>query len=169
LRCSPLLSWPTLPTPASFRPDLYRRLRGGIVHPRGVNISLCTSLAITIWWSYGLTCALPAPPQMANAANISPFDRGLNRRVCGNKALSSAINLSLWTCFEVKNWWCYGLIYLYTLPPARLKTISLPLVKVHCVVRSSSAFILASTWIDHHWASQQSQLCGPFIEHVPLS
>jgi hypothetical protein len=120
---------------------------------------------VELWAHMRAAC----PPQMANAANISPFDRGLNRRVCGNKALSSDINLSLWTCFEVKNWWCYGLIYLYTLPPARLKTISLPLVKVHCVVRSSSAFILASTWIDHHWASQQSQLCGPFIEHVPLS
>jgi hypothetical protein len=33
-------------------PGLYRRICARIVHLWGVNLSLCTSLAITIWWSY---------------------------------------------------------------------------------------------------------------------
>jgi hypothetical protein len=56
-----------LPTSSSFHRGLYQRICARIVHPMGVNISLCTSLAIKIWWSYGLTYWLPPPPQMAQA------------------------------------------------------------------------------------------------------
>jgi hypothetical protein len=61
LAASPALSSPTLPTPPPFQPGLYRRICARIVLPRGVNLSLWTSLAIKIWWSYRLTCSLPPP------------------------------------------------------------------------------------------------------------
>jgi hypothetical protein len=54
--------WSTLPTRPSFRGGLYRRICASIVHPRAVNLSLWTSLAMKIWWSYGLTCSLLPPP-----------------------------------------------------------------------------------------------------------
>jgi hypothetical protein len=54
-------SWPALPTSPSFHPSLYRRLCGGIVHPKSVTLSLCTSFAIEIWWRYGWKWSLPPP------------------------------------------------------------------------------------------------------------
>jgi hypothetical protein len=51
--------WSTLPTPASSHDGLYRRLCAEILHPMGVNLSLWTSLAIKIWWRYGLRCSPP--------------------------------------------------------------------------------------------------------------
>jgi hypothetical protein len=60
-----------LPTSPSFHRGLYRRICVSILHPRAVNISLWTLLAIKIWWSYGLIYPLRPPLQMVNAAYIS--------------------------------------------------------------------------------------------------
>jgi hypothetical protein len=55
--------WPTLPTSPTFDRGLYRRICASRIHPRTVNVSLWTSLAITNWWSYVLICLLlPRPP-----------------------------------------------------------------------------------------------------------
>jgi hypothetical protein len=70
LLAPPLPSWPSHSISFAFGPGLYRRLCSGIVHLRGINLSLCTSLAIKIWWSYGLTWSL-TPPQITSAAYIS--------------------------------------------------------------------------------------------------
>jgi hypothetical protein len=62
--------WPSHLISLASGPGLYRRVCGGIVHPMGVNLSLCTAPAIKIWWRYGLTWSLtPPPPQMA----ITPY------------------------------------------------------------------------------------------------
>jgi hypothetical protein len=61
--------WPSHFISLAYGPGLYRRLCGGIVHPRSVNLSLWTSLAITIWWRYGVRCS--PPPPMAITLYIS--------------------------------------------------------------------------------------------------
>jgi hypothetical protein len=61
--------WPSHLISLTSYPCLYRRLCGGIVHPRSVNLSLWTSLAVQIWWRYGLRCS--PPPQMAITPYIS--------------------------------------------------------------------------------------------------
>jgi hypothetical protein len=61
--------WPSHLISLASGPGLYRRLCGGIVHPRSVNLSLWTSLAVGIWWRYGLKWSLPPPPKMA----ITPY------------------------------------------------------------------------------------------------
>jgi hypothetical protein len=77
-----------------------------MVHLRGVNLSLWTSLAIRIWWSYGLTCSLPPPPDLS----ISPsFHRGLYRRICASIVHPRAVNSCLWTSLAMRISWSYGL------------------------------------------------------------
>jgi hypothetical protein len=62
--------WATLPTSRPFHHGLYRRICARIVPPRGINLSLWTSLAIKIWWRYEWKCS-PPPPQMAITLYIS--------------------------------------------------------------------------------------------------
>jgi hypothetical protein len=108
--------WATLPTSRPFHRGLYRRLCSGIVHPRSVNLSLWTSLAIKIWWSYRLTWSLPPPPSRWPALPTSPsFHRGLYRRLCGGIVHPRSVNLGLWTFLASKIWWSYRLTC--SLPP----------------------------------------------------
>jgi hypothetical protein len=46
---SPPSRWPSHLISIASGPGLYRRLCGGIVHPRSVNLSLWTSLEVEIW------------------------------------------------------------------------------------------------------------------------
>jgi hypothetical protein len=90
-------------------PALSRRLCGGIVHPRSINLSLWTSLAITIWWSYGLRCSLPPPLSWPPLPTPPSFHPGLYRRICASIIHTSGVNLSLWTSLAVRIWSSYGL------------------------------------------------------------
>jgi hypothetical protein len=138
---APTLSWPPLPTPPPFHPGLYRRLCARIVHLRGVNSSLWTSLAIKIWWSYGLKWSLPPPPRWPSHLMSLASDRGLNRQICASIVHISAVNLSLWTSLAIMIWWSYGMMYLR--PPTRT---------AQCYLS----------------ANRQSGLCGPFLKrHHP--
>jgi hypothetical protein len=51
----------TAPPPTPYHLDLYRQTCASIIPRGGLNLSLWTSLAIKIWWSYRLTCSLPPP------------------------------------------------------------------------------------------------------------
>jgi hypothetical protein len=69
LAAPPPPRWPSHLISLASGPGLHRRLCGGIAHPRSVNLSLWTSLAIKIWWSYELRCS--PPPQMVITPYIS--------------------------------------------------------------------------------------------------
>jgi hypothetical protein len=66
----PPCTGPAQPTAPPFCCGPYRRLCGGIVNPRSINAGLWTSLAVEVWWRYGLRCS-PPPPQMATTPYIS--------------------------------------------------------------------------------------------------
>jgi hypothetical protein len=70
LAAPPLPRWPSHLISLAFDPGLYRRLCGGIVHPKSVNLSLWTSLAIKIWWRYGLRCS--PPPNGQHTSHLTP-------------------------------------------------------------------------------------------------
>jgi hypothetical protein len=71
--------WATLPTSRPFHRGLYRRICASIVPPRGVNLSLWTSLAIRIWWSYGLKS-----PMALNIMNS--LDHGICQKTSSERA-----------------------------------------------------------------------------------
>jgi hypothetical protein len=88
----PAPTWPTLPTPPPFQRGLYRRICASTVPSRGVNLSLWTSLAIKIWWRYGLKWSLPPPPRWPSHLISLASDPGLYRRLCGGITHPRSVN-----------------------------------------------------------------------------